>query len=156
MAMSSAETTPTYIGTYIYRTDIYRTDRDLYIGLIGCISLSPSLALLTFFNNNNNNQLNDYGRIEARTVIIIRYQYFKSLEITIVFFILSQFNLNVIIIKGSNLGSIFNDNIRGRGRQCYTQDLLNCARPIRYSVHMYYSATSAFSECGILIISFRL
>ena len=24
-------------------------------GLIGCISLSPSLALLTFFNNNNNN-----------------------------------------------------------------------------------------------------
>ena len=26
-------------------------------GLIGCISLSPSLALLNFFNNNNNNNL---------------------------------------------------------------------------------------------------
>ena len=26
-------------------------------GLIGCISLSPSLALLTFFNNNNNDEV---------------------------------------------------------------------------------------------------
>ena len=25
-------------------------------GLIGCISVSPSLALLTFFNNNDNNK----------------------------------------------------------------------------------------------------
>ena len=42
--------------------------------------------------------------------------------------------------------------IYGAEAKSDTQDLLNCARPIRYSVHIDYSATSAFSDCGILII----
>ena len=36
--------------------------------------------------------------------------------------------------------------IYGAGADSDTQDLLNCARPIRYSVHIDYSAKSAFSE----------
>ena len=32
---------------------------------MGCISLSPSLALLTFFNNNNNNNNNLWKEIKA-------------------------------------------------------------------------------------------
>ena len=46
--------------------------------------------------------------------------------------------------------------IYGAGADSDTQDLLNCDRPIRGAVHMAYSATSSYFECGILIISFRL
>ena len=45
--------------------------------------------------------------------------------------------------------------IYGAGADSDTQDLLNCARPIKYSVHIDYSTMSAFSECSILIIYFN-
>ena len=54
------------------------------LGLIGCISLSPSLALLTFNNNNNNNN---------KIIIITDYTKFNQTEIPRIFLFIRYLSL---------------------------------------------------------------
>ena len=104
----------------------------------------------------------DHGLIEAPTVIIIDTILVQVSRNDHRVFNPSQINLNVKIIeKVRILCSVSNDKVRGRGRQCTQGQTVysgppNCSGFIKYSIHLDYSATRAFSECGILLISFRL